>query len=161
MNDYVYKKISEVPIHKLLQEMSSNDVLLDFDAVSFYPSAMSDPKSKFPQMETGYAFTKDMNDEFVKNFNIQTSTQGSAILKNKYYNPEKLIIQHIPVEECEKKIEINCTRNGFIFDTLTSVDSQELVKIGGKVVELFEGVFYRENFKVSPFKKVFDTFFEL
>ena len=43
-------------------------------------------------------------------------------------------------------------RNGYITDTLTSVDIQEIVEIGGKVFQIYEGVFYRENFKVSPFR---------
>ena len=52
-------------------------------------------------------------------------------------------------------------RNGYIFDTLTSLDIQEIVKIGGKVIEIYEGVIYRENFKVSPFRKVIDKLFAL
>ena len=32
-------------------------------------------------------------------------------------------------------------RNGYIVETLTSVDFQEIVKIGGKIVEIYEGVF--------------------
>ena len=52
-------------------------------------------------------------------------------------------------------------RNGHIRDTLTSADIQEIVKIGGKVIEIYEGVIYRENFKVSPFRKVIDKFFAL
>ena len=52
-------------------------------------------------------------------------------------------------------------RNGYIIDTITSVDIQEIVKIGGKVVEIYEGVIYRENFKVSPFRKVIDILFKL
>ena len=52
-------------------------------------------------------------------------------------------------------------RNVYIVDTLTSVDIQEIVKIGGKVIENFKGVIYCENFKVSPFKKVVDKLFEL
>ena len=51
-------------------------------------------------------------------------------------------------------MEIIRMKNGYIQDTLTSVDIQEIVKIGGKVIEIYEGVIYRENFKVSPFKKV-------
>ena len=50
-------------------------------------------------------------------------------------------------------------RNGYIIDTLTSVDLQEIVKIGGKVVEIYHGVIYRENFKVSPFRKVIAKLF--
>ena len=41
----------------------------------------------------------------------------------------------------------NCMRNRYIVDHLTSVDIQEIVKIGGKVVEIYEGVIYGENFK--------------
>ena len=47
-------------------------------------------------------------------------------------------------------------RNGYIIDTLTSVDIQEIIKIGGKLVQIYEGVIYRENFKISPFRKVIE-----
>ena len=67
----------------------------------------------------------------------------------------------MPIKEKERKIEINRMRNGYIIDTLTSVDIQEIVKIGGKVIEIYEGVIYRENFKVSPFRKVIDKLFTL
>ena len=52
-------------------------------------------------------------------------------------------------------------RTGYITHVLTSVDFPEIVKIGGKVIEIFEGVIYRENYKICPFKKVIDKFFEL
>ena len=52
-------------------------------------------------------------------------------------------------------------RNGYIIDTLTSVDICEIVNIGGKVIEIYEGVFYRENFKISPFRKVIENAFPL
>ena len=52
-------------------------------------------------------------------------------------------------------------RNGYFVDTSTSVDIQEIVEVGGKVVEIYEAVIYREDFKVSPFKKVIDKLFEL
>ena len=133
----------------------------DFDAVSLYPSAMWDPKPIYPKIETGYAFKREMNDELVEKFNNQTFTQGSAILKIKYYKAKNLIVQHLPVNEKEKKIEINRMGNGYITQVLTSVDFQEIVKIGGKVIEIYEGVIYRENYKVSPFKKVIDKLFEL
>ena len=44
-------------------------------------------------------------------------------------------------------------RNGYIVNTLTSVDIHEDVKIGGRVIEIFEGAIYREIFKTSPFRK--------
>ena len=100
-----------------------------------------------------------MNDEIVEKFNTGNFTQGSAILKIKYYNPKNLIVQHLPVKEREKKIEINPMRNGYIIHTLTSVDIQENVKIGCRIIEIYEGVVSRENFKISPFGKVIDKLF--
>ena len=158
---FINKKLSELRLHKILKQIELIEILWDFDAVSLYPSAMWGGKSIYPRIETGYAYTKDMDDELVEKFNNQTFTQGSAFLKIKYYNPKNLIVQHIPIKEKEKKIEINRMRNGYIIDTLTSVDIQVIVKIGGKVVEIYEGVIYRENFKVSPFKKVIDKLFAL
>ena len=111
-------------------------LLWDFDAVSLYPSAMWDEKSIYPRIETGYAFTRDMNDELVEKFNNQTFTQASAILKIEYYDPKNLIVQHIRVKEKEKKIEFYRMRNVFIIEHLTSVDIQEIVKIGGKVIKI-------------------------
>ena len=54
----------------------------------------------------------------------------------KYYNPKNLIVQHLPIKEREKKIETNRMQNGYVIDTLTSVDIKEIVKIGGKVIEI-------------------------
>ena len=158
---YINEKLGNLRLHKLIKQIELIHLLWDFDAVSLYPSAMWDEKSIYPRIETGYAFTRDMNDELVENFNSQTFTQGSAILKIKYYNPKDLIVQHLPVKEKEKKIEINRMRNGYIVDILTSVDIQEIVKIGGKIIEIYEGVIYEENFIVSPFRKVIDTLFKL
>ena len=158
---YINEKLGNLRIHKLLKQIELKELLWDFDATSLYPSAMWDEKSIYPRIETGYAFMRDMNKFLVHKFNNGNFNQGSAILKIKYYNPKNLIVQHIPVKEKEGKIEINRMRNGYIVDTLTSVDIQEIVKIGGKVIEIYEGVIYRENFKVSPFRKVIDKLFAL
>ena len=134
---------------------------MGFDAVSLYLSAMWDPKSICPKIETGYAFKPEKNDQFVEKINNQTFTQGSPILKVKYYYPKNLIVQHLPVKEKVNKFEINRMRNGYNTQNLTSVDIQDFVEIGGKVFEIYEGVIYRENFKLSPFKKVIDKVFEI
>ena len=52
-------------------------------------------------------------------------------------------------------------RNEYIRQVLTSVGIQEIVKIGGKVIQIYEGVICRENFKVSPFEKIIDELFAL
>ena len=52
-------------------------------------------------------------------------------------------------------------RNGYIIGTLTSVDICEIVKNGEGVIEIYEGVFYREDFKISPFRKVIEKLLAL
>ena len=52
-------------------------------------------------------------------------------------------------------------RNGYIIVTLTSVDIQEIVKNGGKVIENYEGVILRENFKIPLFRKFIEKKFNL
>ena len=37
-----------------------------------------------------------------------------------------------------------------------SFDICEVVKIGGRVIKIYEGVIYRENFKMSPLRKVLE-----
>ena len=78
------KKLGEFPIHQFLQELSLEELLWGFEAVSLYPSAMSDGKSIYPRIETGYADTSDMKNDLVKKLKNQTFTQGSAILRRMY-----------------------------------------------------------------------------
>ena len=125
---------------------------------------MWDENSVYPKTETGFAFKPDMNDFYAEAFENQTFNQNgndSAILGIKYYNPPNLIFQHLPVKEEVKKIEFNRMRNGYIIDTLTSNDIHEIVNIGGKIIEFYEGVIYRENFEISQFRKVIGKLFAL
>ena len=161
---YVNKNLNKLSIHKELSKLNSNKTQMDFDATSLYPSAMWDENSVYPKIETGFVFRPHMNHVYVEAFNNQSFNEDgdeSAILTIKYYNPPDLIFQHLPIKEKVKKLEVNRMRNGYIIDTLTSVDIQEIVKIGGKVVKNYEGVIYRENFEVSPFRKVIEKLFAL
>ena len=161
---HVNKKLNMFSILKELSKLNSNKTQMDFDATSIYPSAMWDENSVYPKIETGFAFKPHMNKTYVEAFNNQTFNEDgdeSAILTIKYYNPPDLIFQHLPVKEKVKKIEVNRMRNGYIIDTLTSVDIHESVKIGGRVNEIYQGVIYRENFKISPFRKVIEKLFAL
>ena len=38
--EHINKEINKLPIHKKLQKLYLNDVMMDFVATSFYPSAM-------------------------------------------------------------------------------------------------------------------------
>ena len=51
-------------------------------------------------------------------------------------------------------------RNGYMFDVLTSVDIPEVVKIGGKLIEVYWSVIYRKS-EVSPYRKVIEKLFAL
>ena len=151
-------------IHKELSKLDSNKSQMDFDATSLYPSAMLDERSVYPKIETGFAFKPHMIDVYLEAFNNQTFNEDgdeSAVLTVKYYNTPDLIFQHLPVKEKVKKIEVNRMRNRYIIDTLTSVDIQEIVKIGGKVIVIYERVNYGENFKIPPFRKVIEKLFVL
>ena len=162
--DFINKKLNMLPIHKELSKLDSNKTQMDFDATSLNPSAMWYENSVYPKIETGFAFKPHMNTTFVDAFNNQTFNEDgdeSATLTIKYYNVPDLIFQHLPIKEKVKKIEVNRMRNGYIIDLLTSVDIQEIVKIGGKVVEIYEGVIYRETFRLSPFRRVLEKLFAL
>ena len=162
--EHINKELTKLPIHKKLQKLNHNDVMMAFDATSLYPSALWDENSVYPKIETGFAFKPHMNNVYVEAFNNQNFNQDgdeSAILTIKYYNPPDLIFQHLPVEEKVKNVEVNRMRNGYIIDTLTSVDICGIVKIGGKVIKIYEGVIYRENFKINPFRKVIENLFAL
>ena len=113
-------------------------------------------KSFYLKIESGFAFKPHMTDIYVEAFNIRTFNQDgieSAILRIKYYIPPYLIFQHLPVKGKLEKIEINRMKNGCIIETSMSVDIQETVKMGGKVIRIYEGVIYRDNLKMSPFRK--------
>ena len=101
-------------------------------------------QSVYPKIEIGSAFKPYLNDIFVEAFKNQTFNQDgneSAILKLNYYNLPRLIFQHLAVKDIVNKTEINRMGNGYIIDTLTSVDIQEVVKIVGKVIKIYGGCY--------------------
>ena len=62
----ISKKLGQPPVHKLTKQIKIDELLWDFDATSLYPSAMWDENSIYPRIETGYAFTKEMNNKRLK-----------------------------------------------------------------------------------------------
>ena len=116
-------------------KLNLHDLFSDFDVVSLYSEALSEKKSIYPRINTGFAFTKHMNGEVVEKFNSGIFTRGSAILKIKYYNPKTLIVKGLPDKEKLNQNEINQKRIGYIVDVLTTVDIREIVKLDAKVNE--------------------------
>ncbi|ESO83482.1 hypothetical protein LOTGIDRAFT_176230 [Lottia gigantea] len=43
-------------------------------------------------------------------------------------------------------------RNGFCSEVLTSVDIQQIVKAGGRIIKIVDGIVYEENFKTPPYR---------
>ena len=119
-------------------------------------------KSVHPSIESGFAFKPHMNAIFAEAFNIQSFNQDgneSAILKIKYYNPPDLIFRHLPIKEKVETIEVNQMRNGYNVDVVARVDIGEIVKIGGRVIEIYKSVTFRENFKISTLNKDTENLF--
>ena len=103
-----------------------------------------------------------MNDIYVEAFKNQSFKQDgneSAILGIKNYNPPDPRFQHLAIKEKLKNNEVNRVRNGCIIDTLTLVEICEIVKSGGKVIKIYEGVIYRENFMKAPSREVMEKLF--
>ena len=137
---------------------------MNFDDTSLYPSAMYDENSVYPKKETDCAFKLHMSDIFVIDSINKTFNQDendSETLKIYYYNPPNLMFQHLPIREKVENVVVNRMRNGYTIDTLKSVDNCEKVKVGGKVIKIYESVNHRENSKKSHFRKIVDKLFLL
>ena len=46
-----------------------------------------------------------------------------------------------------------------LIEHLTTVDIQQIINVGAKLIKIYEGVFCRGNFKVSPFREALDKLF--
>ena len=136
-------------MHEKLQKLNLNDVMMDFDTTTLYPSAMWDENSVYPIIETGCSFKPDMKKTCLVAFNNQNFNEDgkeSAILKINFYNPPDLIFQHLLIKEVEFN-EVKRMRNGYIIDTLRSVDFCEIGKTGAKLSEIYEGVFIEKTLR--------------
>ena len=77
-----------------------------------------------------------------------------------------LLFEHVPIKEkiknpCKKKRleDINRMRNGLITDTLTSVDTVEIIKYGAFILKFFEGCFCH-NLEFNPYTEIVTDVFE-
>ena len=154
-------KESNVDLKEELKKISCSK-LMAFDANGLYASAMCD--GEYPKTESARAITEYEQEEFVKLFNKQQFRPRCAILSVWFEYPTNMFFQPIPAKDkitytviengksqtkSGDKIRF---RNGFCNDVLTSVDIQEIVRAGGKVIKILDGIVYEENFKTPPFK---------
>ena len=146
----------------------NKDLLMAFAGESLHPFAVVDKDSHYPRIDTGYVFTPDKEVDFIQDFSHSTfnqfKDQASTILWVTFYKPKNLLFQHLPVK---KDVDLdtkgyedgNRLRNGFILQILTN-DIDEIVKIGGRTCNIYEGVMFGGNFKVSPFEKIIGYLFK-
>ncbi|ESO96064.1 hypothetical protein LOTGIDRAFT_160047 [Lottia gigantea] len=110
-------------------------------------------KTEYPRAEGGRSFLPEEEKEFVKLFNKQKFRPRTAILTVWFDYPKNMFFQPIPAKdkitftnkggkkETGTKIRF---RNGFCHDVLTSVDIQEIVKAGGRIIRILETPPYRD-----------------
>ncbi|ESO98765.1 hypothetical protein LOTGIDRAFT_158711 [Lottia gigantea] len=116
---------------------------------------MTDLDSEYPRAESGRTFRQEENKEYLKLFNEQKFRPRTAILKVWFEYPTNMFFQPIPAKDKitftnrigKKETGTNIRfRNGFCHDVLTSVDIQEIVKAGGRIIKILDGIVYEENF---------------
>ncbi|ESO99308.1 hypothetical protein LOTGIDRAFT_158388 [Lottia gigantea] len=120
---------------------------------------MSDLDSEYPRAESGRPFLPEENKKFVKLFNEQKFRPRTAILKVWFEYPKNMFFKPIPAKDKitftnkEGKKETGTKirfRNGFCHDVLTSVDIQEIVKAGGRIIRILDGIL-----KLHPIEIIF------
>ena len=158
--NYIKKNLSSLPISKELNKIDKSDLLVSSYYNSLYPSAMAHLLSMWPAIETAKAINPEDSEVYCKLFNTGewVSLNKTGFFKVKYHNPENLILQHMAVKEdvyndTENKYEnVNRFRNGDITQHLTSVDIEEVVRVGGVIKKFHEG-FICDNLDYNPFRE--------
>ncbi|ESP03476.1 hypothetical protein LOTGIDRAFT_171413 [Lottia gigantea] len=120
---------------------------------------MSDLDSEY--QKSAIPFPPEEDKFFVKLFNEEKLRPRTAILTVWFDYPKNIFFQPIPAKdnitftnkegnkETGSKIGF---KNGFCSDVLTSVDIQEIVKAGGRIIRILDGLVYEENFKTPPYR---------
>ena len=123
---------------------------------------MAHPDSKWPKIKTAIAIKKEDTAHLCELFNTREwkKLNKSGFFDVKYYNPENIIFEHMSVKEQvfnaikNRWEEVNRFRNGYIRQHLTSIDIEEIVRVGGVITEIFEG-FICDNLDHKLFEKFF------
>jgi hypothetical protein len=171
MMSWYNEKLSKETKNQISEEIKAlsqcdDDFMMAFDATSLYPSAMWDAGSEFPDITSARPFKPSEEQEVLDLFNSQTFRPRTGFFKIQYYNPPELFLQHVPVKETIEKengktLEASRFRNGRIIDHLNSVDIQEIVRVGGVIERIYEGVIYEKNLDESPFRSYIENLFAL
>ncbi|ESO85510.1 hypothetical protein LOTGIDRAFT_154997 [Lottia gigantea] len=158
--EYIKSKKDKTEVNSKLKKIKCTK-LMAFDANGLYASAMSDLDSEYPKAESARKFLTEEEEEFVKLFNKQKFRLRTAILKVWFKYPTNMFFQTIPAKdkitftnkECKKETSTKIGfRNNFCSEVLTTVDIQEIVKAGGRIIRILDGIVYEENFKTLPYR---------
>ncbi|ESO99239.1 hypothetical protein LOTGIDRAFT_173781 [Lottia gigantea] len=95
---------------------------------------MSDLDSEYPRAESGRPFLPEEEKEFVKLFNKQKFRPRTAILTVWFDYPKNMFFQ--PIKKVKRK----------------RVTKSEIVKAGGRIIRILDGIVYEENFKTPPYR---------
>ncbi|ESP01450.1 hypothetical protein LOTGIDRAFT_157636 [Lottia gigantea] len=96
---------------------------------------MSDLDSEYPRAESGRPFLPEEEKEFVKLFNKQKIRPRTAILTVWFDYPKNMFFQPIPAK-----------------DKITFTNTEEIVKVDGRIIRILDGIVYEENFKTPPYR---------
>ena len=130
-----------------MKKIDKSDLLVSSDYNSLYPIAMAQQDSKWPKIETAKSIKKEDSDRSCEllNSGAWKTLNKSGFLKTNYYNPKDIVFQHLGVkvtvfnEHKNRYGKINRFRNWHITQYLTSVDIEELVRVGSVILEFYEG----------------------
>ena len=130
---------------------------------------MWDNNSEYPDASSARAYKLSEEKEILDQFNSQSFRLRTGFFKVRYYYPPDNFLQHVPIKETVKipgvsrsyAYKVSRFRNGYAEDWFCSVDIQEIVRTGGRIDRIFEGIIYERNFETSPFRTFVQKLFEL
>ena len=141
--------------------IDKSDLLVSSDYNSLYPSAMALSDSKWPKTETAKAIDTEDSNRLCSLYNSGDwkSLNKSGFFKVRLKNAKEFIFQQMSVKKTfndreSRYEEINHFRNTDIFQHLTSVDIEEIVRSGGYIAKKLER-FICENTEFNPFESFF------
>ncbi|ESP04578.1 hypothetical protein LOTGIDRAFT_170670 [Lottia gigantea] len=92
---------------------------------------------------------------FIRNF-IRRSIKGGRVSANrKSFETNKMDEIRNVLKEYISQTEMNIRERKVedrFYDVLTSVDIQEIVKAGGRIIRILDGIVYEENFETPPYR---------
>ena len=160
LESYIKKNLASLTNSKEVKNVDKSDLLVSSDYNSLYPSAMAQLQSTWPAIEIAQAIKPEDSEDLCGLFYTGEwkSMKKTGFFKVKYHNPENLFLQHMGVieevfDETKNKHEpVNRFRKGDITQHLTSIDVEEIVRIGGIIKKFYEGFIY-DNLNFNPFRE--------